>query len=454
MTVSPSPERNPLGWIALGVMLAYVIFSQLSASLDQDPSDRFGSIAQRARVTVSMQAVLTEVSGERETTDPAVANYRESLIGYADAIAKLDPDPEQAALEVALRLEAESKPRAEAIKLLRDSRDQAFQALATAAETETLTAEEAQTLADAMAGHAYALRLGRAATLGKAGLKGPRPGYSSESKTGMVLFVGVALIGSAAGWIGLLVWRAMRGMRPGQHLGLPCGPITRTDADGLAIRAAIMFAVFLFGGLAAMGLAQAFGPYQRDATVVLTAVVLIAGVFFALRLKIAGRSWTLADLGLRSERPLADVAWGVGAAFANLPLLLVVSSISQFLFQWLPEPTHPISSELAGGGAPWRIALLFAQAALLAPFFEEVLFRGAIFPALSRVLRSVPLGIALSGLLFAAIHPQGVGGWLPLMLLGSVMAWLCAVRRSLVPAIVMHATHNAGILILNLLLTG
>lgn len=454
MTVSPSPERNPLGWIALGVMMAFVIFSQLSASLDQDPSDRFGSIAQRARVSVSMQAVLTEVSGERTGADPAVANYREALIGYADAIAKLDPDPDQAALEVALRLEAEAKPRTEAIKVLRDSRNQAFHALATAAESETLTAEEARRLADDMVGSSYALRLGRAATLGKAGIKSPRPGYSTSSKSGMVVFMGVALIGSAAGWIGLLVWRAVRGMRPGPLMGLPCGPITRADADGLALRAAIMFAFFLFGGLAVTGLAQAFRPYQRDANVVLTALVLVLGVFVALRLKIGGRSWTLGDLGLRSERPLADVAWGVGAAFANLPLLLVASSISQFLFQWLPEPTHPISSELAGGGAPWRIALLFAQAALLAPFFEEVLFRGAIFPAFGRVLRSVPLGIALSGLLFAAIHPQGIGGWLPLMLLGSVMAWLCAVRRSLVPAIVMHATHNAGILILNLLLTG
>ncbi len=454
MTVSPSPERNPLGWIALGVMLAYVVFSQLTASLEQDPSDRFGSIVQRARVSVSMQAVLTEVSGQRGDTDPAVANYREALVGYADAIAKLDPDPEQAALETALRLEAEAKPRPEAIKLLRDSNRENLRALADAAERETLAPEEAKDLAEKMTGSEYALRLGRAATLGKAGLDSPRPGYSSGSKTGMVLFVAIALIGSAAGWIGLLVWRSTRALQPGPLMGLPCGPITRHDADSLALRAAIMFAFFLFGGLASLGLAQAFKPYQRDASVVLSALVLIGGVFVALRLKIAGRSWTLRDLGLRTDRPMADVAWGVGAAFANLPLLLVASSISQFLFQWLPEPTHPISSELSGGGSVWRIALLFAQAALLAPFFEEVLFRGTIFPALARVQRSVPLGIALSGLLFAAIHPQGIGGWLPLMLLGAVMAWLCAVRRSLVPAIVMHATHNAGILILNLLLTG
>jgi hypothetical protein len=105
---------------------------------------------------------------------------------------------------------------------------------------------------------------------------------------------------------------------------------------------------------------------------------------------------------------------------------------------------------LAGNPTVSVIVSFFLLAVVQAPIVEEIIFRGMIAPAISRFSKPWT-AILASGLLFAAIHPQGIAGWPPLMVVGCMAAYLTYHSRSLWPAIFLHAFHNGGLLVLNVL---
>lgn len=84
-------------------------------------------------------------------------------------------------------------------------------------------------------------------------------------------------------------------------------------------------------------------------------------------------------------------------------------------------------------------------AAIGAPLAEEVLFRGVALPALQRPLGSVG-AVALTALVFGAMHgadPQSVP---PLVVLGAALGWLRTASGSLWPSVILHMANNALVL--------
>jgi membrane protease YdiL (CAAX protease family) len=80
--------------------------------------------------------------------------------------------------------------------------------------------------------------------------------------------------------------------------------------------------------------------------------------------------------------------------------------------------------------------------ALLAPWVEELLFRGAILPRLRAYSGSRSRGIVLSALFFGLIHinPAQV----PFaFLVGLAFGWVTVCTRSLLPALIGHALNNS-----------
>jgi len=96
-------------------------------------------------------------------------------------------------------------------------------------------------------------------------------------------------------------------------------------------------------------------------------------------------------------------------------------------------------------------ALLLFAGAVLAPYAEEVLFRGALFSHLARV--SSPWGTILaSAALFGAMHVHhGVSVVGPLVM-GVVLGWARARTGGLLVPIALHATFNAASLIAGVIL--
>ena len=118
----------------------------------------------------------------------------------------------------------------------------------------------------------------------------------------------------------------------------------------------------------------------------------------------------------------------------------------QFLSNWLPSPPQlPIDEMLRTPSDAWLMA---AFGVLIAPFAEEVFFRGLLFPALTRHTGAL-LSLLLTSLLFGAIHSaQLAGAWSQIACIAFVGFVLTAVRwrfHSLASSTLVHAGYNAAL---------
>ena len=85
--------------------------------------------------------------------------------------------------------------------------------------------------------------------------------------------------------------------------------------------------------------------------------------------------------------------------------------------------------------------LMYAFTCLVAPIFEEMIFRGIVFKAFSRI--SIRFGIIASAALFALYHqnvPQMVNAFLG----GLFLAYVAYKTGSIIPTIIIHAALNAN----------
>jgi uncharacterized protein len=134
----------------------------------------------------------------------------------------------------------------------------------------------------------------------------------------------------------------------------------------------------------------------------------------------------------------------------NVSILAVSVAVVLVLTPYLPPSGHPTSEALRNNPSFDTIFSSYIGAAIMAPVWEEVMFRGLLFPAFAYVLRSPVAGALVSSILFGAIHPQGPAGMLPLVVIALMNCWLTYRTRSLIPAIVLHSVHNSFILLVAL----
>lgn len=161
-------------------------------------------------------------------------------------------------------------------------------------------------------------------------------------------------------------------------------------------------------------------------------------LLFGVLPRLARRS--LVALGLRVPR-LGDLGWGIAGAIAMLLAADLVGELQAVLLhlktqevqvQWLMHEHGPML---------WAFALL---AVVLAPFFEELTFRGFLFNA---ILRYVPAAaaIVLAGLAFGAIHwqPGNASAIAPLAAGGMVLCGVYYRTGSLIASMISHGLFNA-----------
>ena len=159
------------------------------------------------------------------------------------------------------------------------------------------------------------------------------------------------------------------------------------------------------------------------------AVLLLPAWYFTVHKY--GATW--ADLGLRGFP-----SWAVGAGCGLMGLsllfnLLYAAALSLFELQIQPD----VAVMFEGTGFP--LALLFGGA-VVAPFVEEIFFRGFVFTGLRRRWTWQQASVASAGL-FALAHfiPTSM---LPIFILGLIFAFLYQASGSIWPAILMHMLTN------------
>ena len=114
-----------------------------------------------------------------------------------------------------------------------------------------------------------------------------------------------------------------------------------------------------------------------------------------------------------------------------------------------PGGSNPLLELVLGSRDPLALGLLALTAVVLAPLFEETIFRGALLPVLATRIGPLP-GVLLSALLFAMAHIS-VGELAPLTVLGVGLGLVRLRSGRLWPSVLMHGLWNA-VTFLNLLL--
>jgi membrane protease YdiL (CAAX protease family) len=142
--------------------------------------------------------------------------------------------------------------------------------------------------------------------------------------------------------------------------------------------------------------------------------------------------------------------WGFGGYCAALPIVVVVSLINQQLWQG-QGGSNPLLQLALESRDTVALGMFFFTAAIAAPIFEELLFRGFLLPSLTRY---VPVwgSILLSSLLFAIAH-LSLSEILPLTALGIVLGVVYTRSRNLLAPMLLHSLWNSGTL-LSLFLLG
>ncbi len=253
-------------------------------------------------------------------------------------------------------------------------------------------------------------------------------------------FLGLLVLGGAAG-----------GLAVGIYLGVTRGkvPPPALPSWGLSGRAAALvllgwfLAFFVAGNLAAWLLLP--WPGLRWLAVPL-GYALHAG--FGLRLLCWAEGLTFSALWRRVApgRIGRDLAWGGAFLTLAVCLVLTVAMASSLLLKPEQSPQRDLQ-ELLRGLSGWLPNLaLFLTVAGLAPFFEELLFRGFLLPVLARSQRMI-MALAISALLFGAIHLQPAG--LPVLgTLGFALGLAMHHTGSLRAPLLVHACWNGSLFLL------
>lgn len=351
-----------------------------------------------------------------------------------------------AAYLVVIESELGKAPDDAAMQLLMASRQEADKALASSYRATRIDPSSARDLARRLRSPGrFVYDVAALRTLEKGGLR--KPSAPAEKPNQLAAF---SLVAAGVGClliIGYILARAVGRLQP---LGSPSTGLSLVEADRYAARASQLFLLYLGLPLAASAMGSLIVPPWGEPALLLC-IALASLALFAV--PIGGVKISLGRIGLTRENLSKNIVWGICAALANLPVLMVVTTIFMNLpgIKDLPPPEHPMQFELQGSPGALQIAIAFFTAAIIAPIWEEITFRGVILPALARVFGSAGAGILASSLLFASLHPQGIPLWPALGLVGAVAAMLTYQTRSLVPSIAMHATHNLLIVLANTL---
>jgi membrane protease YdiL (CAAX protease family) len=155
------------------------------------------------------------------------------------------------------------------------------------------------------------------------------------------------------------------------------------------------------------------------------------------------RGWTAQDLGLRGQ---GARGWRVGAGFAagmgvaTLAVELASRGFGEFSFLGLlagPRPT------------PGEWLPLLAVGAIIAPMFEELVFRGVLYAGLRRRLPAVAATLSVT-VLFAAAHlPHSPIPWVQAVG-GIVFCAAYELSGSLWAPLLVHSAGNAALFLLPL----
>jgi membrane protease YdiL (CAAX protease family) len=168
----------------------------------------------------------------------------------------------------------------------------------------------------------------------------------------------------------------------------------------------------------------------------------VLGAVYLVALRWRGLSWF--DLGLRP----AVAFWYARAIYLGIAAYLLIAMASALVGQLLGGlPVNPQIKQLVPSGITlWGSLTMALMVCLVAPFIEEILFRGILYAWLRRRW-GIVVSSLVSGICFSLLH--GIPWLIPaIAVLGVLLAVIYEKSGSLWPSIVAHAIFNSVTVIL------
>ncbi len=150
----------------------------------------------------------------------------------------------------------------------------------------------------------------------------------------------------------------------------------------------------------------------------------------------------LAALGLTLKNLKKNILYGIVGYIATLPILigtLIVIAVIINLIHYVPEKQAVVELFLKETNVP-LVAYTSLFAAIVGPFIEELFFRGFMYSAVKKYI-GVFWATVVTAVIFGALHAHLVG-FVPIMILGVLLAYLYEKTGSLVSSITVHMLHN------------
>ncbi len=276
--------------------------------------------------------------------------------------------------------------------------------------------------------------------------------HSSDRLTIAVVLGILACLGGIGIWFALALARLALGREAIAKHVAEFPRVTPEQARSLSLAAAAYFVGLV--GLKLIGpllpdqaveyLMDSKGDTVRLALTVLISLVSLAPPLLVLRVAgLLGRG-TVGILGLSRPRFFRDPLAAMVGYAAALPALVLTVIISSALFDPSGSPVNPAIEEFVSGDSLVTRALMLLAGAVIAPFTEEIVFRGILLRSLQSHMGTLS-AIVVSSAVFAILHPQLPMGFLSIFCLGAAFATLYRVTGSIWPSVLMHAINNATV---------
>ena len=165
-------------------------------------------------------------------------------------------------------------------------------------------------------------------------------------------------------------------------------------------------------------------------------------VVFIIYFTIGRYKERLVALGISLKNFFKNVFYGIIGYIAAIPVLvaalfIIVALVN--LMKYVPEKQAVVELFMKEKNAPFLIyTSIFA--AFAGPIVEELFFRGFMYSAFKKSIGIFWAGL-LTSMLFSALHTHVVG-FLPILILGMLLAYLYEKTGTLVSSITVHTIHN------------
>lgn len=447
-------RRNWTGWVALSLLVGFTLLMALAESLTVKPPSQQVHDDQQEVLQSFMQAESRQGSATNQALDVAKKDVATKKGKVSSALAELSRQPSSdhmaAKLTAAMRTELHQPVQATLLGPLLKSKAPVDHLFAEIYGSPKLSLSKANQLVALLPKWPFVYTAAKVHALEKAGDKGALARFVPPKNTTSILLAGWLSVACLA--ISFSIWSQIWARHKQGTLlprGIPMDTITALDADRLAIRGAQIFALYLIASTFASYLPRDY--FGLPAKVVVIVFLLVTGVVLLQRLEVDGKRITLDMIGVSSRDLGQNVILGIQCFFAEFPVALILAGIGSAIFSFLPRATHPATEALSRDHSLATIVPVIVLGSILAPFWEEIVFRGLLFPALKRLMGGMVPGILVSSFLFASLHPQGISIWLALAGVGAASCLVSYQSRSLVPSMVMHCMHNTAVFALTLL---